>query len=99
MATQMSPEGSTHSSSKGRLSVSTLPSSIPTSLHQHRNPAAKDEVRDVQVDKGTTTTRQSKKQGLKKMRKDSANIEELPLPWNASEASKNTSKYVNGFYE
>ncbi|KAI3462752.1 hypothetical protein Pfo_019415 [Paulownia fortunei] len=92
MATQMSPEGSTHSSSKGRLSFSTLPFSIPTSLRQHSNPAAKDEVRDVQVDKGTTTARQSKKQGLTKMKKESTNVEDLPLPWNASEASKNTSK-------
>ncbi|KAK4409727.1 hypothetical protein Sango_0045700 [Sesamum angolense] len=92
MATQMSPEGSTHSSSKGRLSFSTLPSSVPASFHPHSNHAAKDEIRDVQVDKGTTTARQSKKQGIKKMKKDSANVDDLPLPWNASEASKNASR-------
>ncbi|KAL0424611.1 UNVERIFIED_CONTAM: hypothetical protein Sradi_0995900 [Sesamum radiatum] len=92
MATQMSPEGSTHSSSKGRLSFSTLPSSVPALFHPHSNHAAKDEIRDVQVDKGTTTARQSKKQGIKKMKKDSANVDDLPLPWNASEASKNASR-------
>ncbi|KAL0380885.1 UNVERIFIED_CONTAM: hypothetical protein Sangu_0152800 [Sesamum angustifolium] len=92
MATQMSPEGSTHSSSKGRLSFSTLPSSVPALFHPHSNHAAKDEIRDVQVDKGTTMARQSKKQGIKKMKKDSANVDYLPLPWNASEASKNASR-------
>ncbi|KAK6128685.1 hypothetical protein DH2020_037573 [Rehmannia glutinosa] len=92
MATQMSPEGSTHSSSKGRLSFSTLPSSVPNSLRPISNPAAKDEIRDVQVDKGMTTVRQSKKQGLKKTKKDSTNVEDFRLPWNASDASKSTSK-------
>ncbi|KAK4426370.1 hypothetical protein Salat_1405600 [Sesamum alatum] len=92
MATQMSPEGSTRSSSKGRLSFSTLPSSVPASFRPHSNHAAKDEIRDVQVDKGTTTARQSKKQGIKKMKKDSTDIDDLPLPWNASEASKNASR-------
>ncbi|PIN25222.1 hypothetical protein CDL12_02028 [Handroanthus impetiginosus] len=88
MATQMSPEGSTHSSSKGRLSFSTLSFTVPTSLRG--NVVAKDEVRDVQVDKGTTTARKSKKQGLKKM--DLTNVEDVPVPWNASEESKRTSK-------
>ncbi|KAG8384380.1 hypothetical protein BUALT_Bualt04G0112100 [Buddleja alternifolia] len=92
MATQMSPEGSTHSSSKGRLSFSNLPSSIPTSVRTDGNHAMKDEIRDVQVDKGTTTARQSKKQGLRKMKKDSTNVEESPATWNVNEASKNTSK-------
>ncbi|KAI3452019.1 hypothetical protein Pfo_008684 [Paulownia fortunei] len=90
MATQMSPEGSARSSSKGRLSFSTLPSSIPTSVCLQGNSAAKDDVRDVQVDKGTTTARHSKKQGLKKM--DSTNAEDLPSAWNVAEASKNISK-------
>ncbi|KAK4416193.1 hypothetical protein Salat_2444800 [Sesamum alatum] len=80
MATQMSPEGSTRSSSKGRLSFSTLPSSVPASLSQHLNPAAKDEVRDVQVDKGTTTARQTRKQG----KTDSKNVDELPSAWNVA---------------
>ncbi|KAK6128680.1 hypothetical protein DH2020_037579 [Rehmannia glutinosa] len=65
MATQMSPEGSTRSSSKGRLSFSTLPSSIPNSLRPHSNAAAKDEIRDVQVDKGTTTVRQLQREEAK----------------------------------
>ncbi|KAL0461467.1 UNVERIFIED_CONTAM: hypothetical protein Slati_0034300 [Sesamum latifolium] len=92
MATQMSPEGSTHSSSRGRLSFSTLPSSVPAPFRPHSNHAAKDEIRDVQVDKGTTMARQSKKQGIKKMKKDSTNVDDLPLPWNGSEVSKNASR-------
>ncbi|KAL0343695.1 UNVERIFIED_CONTAM: hypothetical protein Sangu_1256900 [Sesamum angustifolium] len=90
VATQMSPEGSTRSSSKGRLSFSTLPSSVPASLSQHLNPAPKDEVRDVQVDKGTTTARQSRKQG----KTNSKNVEELPSAWNVAgtAASENISK-------
>ncbi|KAH6799625.1 hypothetical protein C2S51_036109 [Perilla frutescens var. frutescens] len=87
MATQMSPDGSTCSSSKGRLSFSALPFSGPSLLHQN----AKEEVRDVQVDKGVTMARHSKKQGVKKM-KGSSHIQDTILPWNASEASKNTSK-------
>lgn len=87
MSTQMSPDGSTCSSSKGRLSFSALTFSGPSSLHQN----TKDEVRDVQVDRGITTARQSKKQGVKKM-KDSSHIQDALLPWNASEASKATSK-------
>ncbi|KAL6572959.1 hypothetical protein OROHE_002435 [Orobanche hederae] len=88
MATQMSPEASTRSSSRGRVSFSNLPSSIRDSEHAHEN---KDDVRDVQVDKGTTTSsRLSKKQGLQKMGSDI--IENLPSSWNAGEASKNISK-------
>ncbi|XP_075521361.1 uncharacterized protein LOC142555633 isoform X2 [Primulina tabacum] len=84
MATQMSPEGSTHSSTKGRLSFSIFPSSgsVPND-----NVSAKDEVRDVQVDKGTSTGRDAKKQGLRKM-KDSRNTEDLPSPWSSAEARK-----------
>lgn len=91
MATQMSPDGSSCSSSRGRLSFSDLPSSAPSSLHQTGDPTAKDEVRDVQVDKRITTTGQSKKQGEKKM-KDSSHDQEASLPWNASESSKSTTK-------
>ncbi|KAK6116234.1 hypothetical protein DH2020_050030 [Rehmannia glutinosa] len=91
MATQMSPEGSTHSSSRGRLSFSNLPSSIPNLDRVHESHAPKDDVRDVQVDKGTTTARQSKKHGLKKM--DSTNSVDLPSSaWNVAEESKNISK-------
>lgn len=85
VATQMSPEGSTHSSIRGRLSFSVLPSS---GSGPNGNGAAKDEVRDVQVDKGTSTGRDPKKQGLTKT-KVSRNIEDLPSPWSGAEARKN----------
>lgn len=90
MATQMSPEGSTHSSKRGRLSFSNMPSSAPTSSMRQRG--NQDDVRDVQVDKGTTTDRQSKKNGPRKM--VSRTDKDLPSAWNVTEASKNISKYV-----
>ncbi|KAL3813621.1 hypothetical protein ACJIZ3_014889 [Penstemon smallii] len=93
MATQMSPDESTHSSNQLEgLSFSTLSNSRPTSVRLHGNPASKDEIRDVQVDKGTTTTaKPSKKHGVRKT-KDLTNVKDLPSAWNINEASKNTSK-------
>ncbi|XP_073288925.1 uncharacterized protein [Primulina huaijiensis] len=92
MATQMSPEGSSHSSSKGRLSFSVLTSGVSTFLIPDRSTtAAKDEIRDVQVDRGTTMSRHSKKQRMRKM-KDSVNADDLPLSWSIAEASRNTSR-------
>lgn len=88
MATQMSPDGSTRSSSKGRLSFS-LHSSV-----LHRNSSGKDVIRDVQVDKGTNTSRGSRKQGVEEM--DSTH---LPIPWDVAESSKDMSRSVYGFYE
>lgn len=96
MATQMSRCGSTNSSCKERLSFSTLPSALPTSVGPPGNPSAKDEIRDVQVDKGTTNSRPSKKRGTKKM-KNIVNVEDVPSSWNANEASKNISRYVYSF--
>lgn len=91
MATQMSPEGSTHSSSKGRLSFSTLRSSVPTFERLHRSPApaaaGKDDIRDVQVDKGTSTSRGSRKQGL-----EDTDVGDIPSAWNVTESSRNMSK-------
>lgn len=60
MSTQMSREGSVNSSSKQTFLYSILTSS---SLGPNTNPAAKDEVRDVQVDKSTSAGQKSKKQG------------------------------------
>ncbi|CAI9752849.1 unnamed protein product [Fraxinus pennsylvanica] len=91
MATQMSPEGSTHSSSKGRLSFSSLPFSVPSLVEPHSNHWAKDEVRDVQVDKGVTVARQSKKKGLRKMR-GSPNAAEIPSRFDVAEASNSLAK-------
>lgn len=60
MSTQMSREGSVNSSSRRTFLYSILTSS---SLGPNTNPAAKDEIRDVQVDKSTGTGQKSKKQG------------------------------------
>ncbi|KAL3833338.1 hypothetical protein ACJIZ3_008074 [Penstemon smallii] len=95
MATQMSLNESTRSSSKGRLSFSSLLFSRPNSVRLLSNPADKDEIRDVQVDKGTSTANEPNKQGLKMIKtkkKDSKNVEDLPSSCNDSEASNNTSK-------
>ncbi|XP_073060491.1 uncharacterized protein [Primulina eburnea] len=60
MTTQMSCEGSVNSSSKQTFLYSIL---TPSSSGPNTNPADKDEIRDVQVDKSTSTGQQSKKQG------------------------------------
>lgn len=88
VATQMSPDqASACSSSMGRLSFSNLPRGNPPASS---SPAQKDEVRDVQVDRGTTTpVRHSKKRAIK----SSSNAEHhSPSPWNVTEASKSMSK-------
>ena len=83
MATQMSPDGSTQSSSKGRLSYSTR-SSFPM--------LGKDDIRDVQVDKGTNTCRELRKQDVKEM--ESTCVGDIPTAWDVTESSRNMSKYV-----
>ncbi|KAH6760284.1 hypothetical protein C2S52_009263 [Perilla frutescens var. hirtella] len=90
MATQMSPEGSAHSSTRGRSSFSTLRSSIPGLERLHRNPAGRDDIRDVQVDKGTNTSRGSRKQELEEM--DSTNNGDIPTAWAVTESSKDMSR-------
>ncbi|KAL3525688.1 hypothetical protein ACH5RR_014060 [Cinchona calisaya] len=91
MATQMSPEGSTHSSPKGRSSFSAFPLPIPAADEQH-DYSAKVEVRDVQVDNGATVTSQSKKLGRRKLRKKSSDFKDLSLQWDVSGAAKGSSK-------
>ncbi|XP_042027712.1 uncharacterized protein LOC121774879 isoform X2 [Salvia splendens] len=81
MATQMSPDGSTRSSSKGRLSYSTR-SSFPM--------LGKDNIRDVQVDKGTNTCRELRKQDVKDM--ESTCVGDVPTAWDITQSSKNMSK-------
>lgn len=70
VATQMSPEGSSHRSSSGQRLSFSVPAVVSVSPD-------KDEVRDVQVDRGTMTA--SKRQ-------------ELPSAWEVTQhASKNIS--------
>lgn len=90
MATQMSPEGS-HS---GRLSFVISPPVAPLPEDQCNNSSAKFEVKDVQVDKGVTVTRQSRKDGTRMSKKRSPDVKDIISNWNTTEASKKTSKYV-----
>ncbi|XP_027075072.1 uncharacterized protein [Coffea arabica] len=92
VATQMSPEGSTYSSPKGNSSFSAFPLPIPAAVEQHNYNSAKVEIRDVQVDKGATITRQSKKLGARRMRRKSSDFKELASPWDISGAAKTLSK-------
>ncbi|XP_051117133.1 uncharacterized protein LOC127241908 [Andrographis paniculata] len=89
-ATQMSPEGSGCSSSDARFSFSAMPSTTPAAFAP---PAVKDEVRDVQVDRGTTTSSHGKQSRPRKAKKTPNNAESFrSSPWNASEASKDAAK-------
>ncbi|KAL3526782.1 hypothetical protein ACH5RR_011438 [Cinchona calisaya] len=92
MATQMSPKGSTHSSPKGSSSFSAFPLPIPTAADQLNHYSTKVEVRDVQVDKGATVTRQSKKHRARKKRQKSSDLEDIASHWDVSEAGKSSSK-------
>ncbi|XP_043711322.1 uncharacterized protein LOC122660187 [Telopea speciosissima] len=77
MATQMSPEGSTHSSPKERpsFSPSPLPLLLPTVELQSR-PSSKSAVRDVQVDERVTVTRWSRKHSTQKPEKGPMDAED-----------------------
>uniref|UniRef100_A0A5B6ZR65 Remorin C-terminal domain-containing protein n=1 Tax=Davidia involucrata TaxID=16924 RepID=A0A5B6ZR65_DAVIN len=83
MATQMSPEGSTRSSSKERSPFSTSPPSNLPIVEPHSNHPVKLEVRDVQVDKRATVIRQSRK-------KRSPDVEHLSSSRDVVESAKNT---------
>ncbi|CAK9167128.1 unnamed protein product [Ilex paraguariensis] len=91
-ATQMSPEGSTHSSTEEKSLFSTSAPSIPLALRPHGNHSAKVEVRDVQVDKGATVTCLSRRQTVRKTKKLSPDVEDLASSWEIAEDGKNTSK-------
>ncbi|GMN30128.1 hypothetical protein TIFTF001_002696 [Ficus carica] len=71
MATQMSPKDCrcSISSTVGRSSFATSPSALLSIVEQQSDHLAKLEVRDVQVDKGATTIRWSKKRGLRMSKK------------------------------
>ena len=101
MATQMSPEGSTHSSPERRpLSVST-PSALPI-LELQSVQSSKSEVRDVQVDERVTMTRWSKKHRARIAGKSSEivddwskrSVDTRTSAWDITESTKTISKYV-----
>lgn len=92
MATQMSPRDSTGSSPKGRSSFSTSPPSILPIVESHSNDSAKLEIRDVQVDKRATVTKQAKKHGMRKIKNGSPDVKNLTSSWDIAEAANNMSK-------
>lgn len=93
IATQMSPVGSNASSPKGKLSFSTSPPPpIPFAVDLSDDHSAKLEIRDVQVDKGTTITRQSKRHGVRRKKKRSPDVKDLALTWETAEGAMRTSK-------
>lgn len=101
MATQMSPESSNHSSSKGWSQPSSPPHSSHTigELHNH---FSKLEVRDVQVDDRVTVTRWSKKHIARGLDRSSASIihwkkKTVDAPtsdWEVAGTTKCLSRYV-----
>ncbi|KAE9449662.1 hypothetical protein C3L33_18438, partial [Rhododendron williamsianum] len=95
MATQMSPADSTRSSAtspEDRLSFSTSPPSILPVLEPYNNHSAKLEIRDVQVDKRVTVTRQSGKHGARMKQNESPVVEDLTSTWDISKATRDISK-------
>ena len=103
MATQMSPEGSRHSSLRRRPSFSPSTPSVLPIVKFESVQSSKLEVRDVQVDERVTMTRWSKKHRVRFPGKGSENvdnwkkkaIEVRSSAWGeVSEAAKSISKYV-----
>lgn len=74
MATQMSPGSSTNSSPRGKFSFSPSTRSVAELQNDH---PAKLEVREVQVDKGSTTISWSKRHGSRRIKKGLPGVEEF----------------------
>lgn len=74
MATQMSPEGSTHSSCRGRSSSPPTTDPVPEPQSDH---PAKLEIREVQVDKRATVIRWSKRPGSRRIKRGQPDVEEF----------------------
>ncbi|XP_022768753.1 uncharacterized protein LOC111312601 isoform X2 [Durio zibethinus] len=100
MATQMSPQGSTHASPKGRPSFSpSTPSALPIMELQSIH-SSKSEVRDVQVDERVTMTRWSKKYRTRHAGKSTEIVDDWKKraidtrtsTWDVTETPKSISK-------
>lgn len=97
--TQMSPDGSTHSSPKTGPSFADL-TSIQPIVELQNTISCKSEVRDVQVDEQVTMMRWSKKHGARIPGKSSEIIDilkkkdaDIQSPaWNLSDTTKSISK-------
>ncbi|XP_074273278.1 uncharacterized protein LOC141596900 isoform X2 [Silene latifolia] len=99
MATQMSPEGSCHSSPR-RLTFSPSTPSILPIVEVQSYCSSKQEVRDVQIDERVTVTRWSKKHRARVPGKGLEDVDEWKLKavepcssaWEMSESVKSLSK-------
>lgn len=102
-ATQMSPQGSNPSSPREEPLFCPSPSyeSPPDELRSQH--PANIEIREVQVDKGATMVRRSKRNGSRASKKDIADAEGVyenatgscPLSWDLSDAATDISKYAS----
>lgn len=92
MATQMSPVESPDSSPKGRPVMSTSPLLIASAMDHRSHHSAGVEVRDVQVDKRVTMSKQPKRHGRRMERNRSTEIKDLALTWNPTEEAMESSK-------
>ncbi|KAL8193391.1 hypothetical protein R6Q57_026526 [Mikania cordata] len=77
MATQMSPVNSPESSPKGRCLLSTSPPPVEHNIHL----SARVEVRDVQVDKRVTMTKQRRRSTKRTEKNRSTEVNDLALTW------------------
>lgn len=84
MATQMSPDSSTHASPKERSS----------GVEQNKQHSAKVEIRDVQVDKGAPISGHSQKSRVRKPSKETPDVTGSISPWDVANAAENMSKYA-----
>ena len=99
MATQMSPEGSCHSSPRRSYFSQSNPSNLQIMEVQSVG-SSKPEIRDVQVDERVTVTRWSKKYRGRNPSKVSEDVDEWKLKaveprssaWEVSETVKSLSK-------
>ncbi|KAK9053240.1 hypothetical protein SSX86_029872 [Deinandra increscens subsp. villosa] len=82
MATQMSPVSSPETS----------PTYVPPPVKPGGHHSARLEVRDVQVDKGATMVKESKRHGMRVKGNRSPEASELDLTWNATEGAMKLSK-------
>lgn len=102
MATQMSPESSSHSSPKRRLSISPSTASKLAIVELKSVESSKLEVKDVQVDDRFTVTGLSKRHKARLPGKSSENVSDWKRKvlefrcsaWEVSETTKSISKYV-----
>ncbi|MCE3217120.1 hypothetical protein HAX54_010461 [Datura stramonium] len=86
MATQMSPDDSTHSSPEGRSP------SIRSIEEPNNNHSAKVEIRDVQVDRGPPISGESQENGVRNTRKDLQDASDSNLHWDDADAERSMPK-------